>query len=161
MKSPRVELILAMNLMEKVLSEHDPIKGNTWKEESVKDLWERVIEETLEASSLFAEAPNMIENCDDEYKKNFGRELIDIMNMCAMVLDQLGLLKSTDIETDFPVDFTPTNIRAMLDQLIIFWMEKRKEAELNEHLEIQKQAINYIEAYQLVRKNIFGTLYED
>lgn len=58
------------------------------------------------------------------------------------------------------IPFTKTAVKAHLDELIRFWRKRQKEAD-GEMCADASIASCYVDAYQTVRKNLFGELLEE
>lgn len=59
-------------------------------------------------------------------------------------------------ETDIAIPFTEEDVKKYLDDMIDFWRENRDSGLSGE----RRMAECYIDAYQCVRKNLFGELKE-
>jgi 3-hydroxy-3-methylglutaryl CoA synthase len=60
--------------------------------------------------------------------------------------------------TDRAIPFTEEDVKKHLDDLIDFWRDKKSKEVFMEEISI---AECYIDAYQSIRKNLFGELKDD
>jgi len=71
----REEIRIFAEQMEKVISEHDKEKGDSWKTMDINNLMEKLIEEAEEVE----------EEIRWDYSKRLKDELVDLANFCMMV----------------------------------------------------------------------------
>jgi hypothetical protein len=168
---PRSEVLLAAVLMELKLRKHDHKKGFTgWKDDAPVNLFSCIQQELAKADAAWTLPGEYPEH------KKFIDQLTDVMNFCMMTIDVMGGFEAMmpdsldDAAVSFDgagVPFRPDAVLEMLDKLILHWREKRKKVVANDSIakwddtEVT-QAASYVDAYQSVRKNLFGaTLKED
>ena len=75
----REEIRIFAEQMEKVMSEHDKEKGDSWKTMNITNLMDMLVEESEEVE----------EEISWDYSKRLKDEVVDLANFCMMVWNRI------------------------------------------------------------------------
>lgn len=94
---------------------------------------------------------------NDKIKDEFCWKLVDIATFSTTLLGQMGFLLKADLRMGKGfVDFVPHDVKNHLDFLVRFWRMRLEGQTRDGSKQGIAEAVAYIDAFQTVRKNLFG-----